>query len=87
MTQSNERDPLLQAYEYYLINQDKLVKSYYGKVVAIVGEQIIGVFDDKVSADLEMRKTYDPGSFLLQSCVPSDQEQVHVYQGSRVAFT
>lgn len=72
-------------FRYYKAHENELVERYNGKIIAIVGEEVVGVFDDEVTAYQEMKKKYGLGNFLLQQCVPSADRQVQRYR-SRVAF-
>ena len=59
-------DDLRKEFHYYLEHQDEIVAQYDGRVVAIMGEDIIGVFDSEVEAVREMQKKFDLGTFLVQ---------------------
>ena len=62
--------PLEKEFEYFLKNQDELVKKYMGKYIVIKNETIIGVFDDLTVAIAETSKTEKRGTFLVQKCLP-----------------
>jgi len=72
-------------FEYYLRHQTELVKKYKGKVLAIVNEEIVGVYDDEAAAYLETIKKYEPGKFLLQLCTPGEDDYTQTFH-SRVSF-
>jgi len=72
-------------FHYYKAHENELVKQYNGKFIAIVGEQVVGVFDEEFTAYQEMKAKYGLGNFLLQHCVPTADRQVQRYR-SRVAF-
>ena len=76
---------LEQEFKYFTDHQDELVKQYNGKFIAIVGEQVVGAFDTEVEAYTEMKKTYAPGTFLLQQCLPGENGYTQTFY-SRVAF-
>ena len=54
------------AFHFYLRNQADFVEKYDGRVVAIKGEQILGVYDDHLSALKATSKDHQVGTFLLQ---------------------
>ena len=56
--------------EFFKSNQDDLVKKYSGKVLAIKGNEIIGVFQNAIDAYTEVQKQYELGTFMLQLCKP-----------------
>jgi hypothetical protein len=70
-------------FEYYLEHQDELAKEHAGKVLAIVGEDVVGVYDTELDAYTDLKTKYEPGTFLLQRCTPGAVEQVF---HSRVYF-
>jgi len=72
-------------FHFYKEHEDELAKRYEGKFIAIVGEEVVGVFDEELTAYNEMKKKYGLGNFLLQQCLPSKDRRVQRYH-SRVAF-
>jgi len=72
-------------YQYYTTHEDELLKQYEGKFIAIVGEEIAGVFDTELAAYADMKKKYPLGTFLLQHVLPKKDRIIHRYH-SRVAF-
>lgn len=72
-------------FSFYNTHENELVKLYEGKYIAIVGEEVVGVFDSELIAYEEMKKKYGLGNFLLQQCLPAKDRQVQRYH-SRVAF-
>ena len=72
-------------YSYYKANKNKLLQDYKGKVIAIVGEEIVGSFTSEIEAYKAMREKYEAGKYLLQSCVPKEARRIGMYH-SRVAF-
>ncbi|MHC1725448.1 MAG: hypothetical protein AB9866_05450 [Syntrophobacteraceae bacterium] len=55
---------------FFITNQERLVREYKGKVLVIKGQAIIGVFSDPLVAYLEVQKEHVPGSFMIQPCEP-----------------
>lgn len=63
---------LTQEFNWYKSNQAELVERHNGKVLAIKGEKVIGVFESTIDAYREMVKTHEPGTFLLQRVSPGE---------------
>ncbi len=76
---------LEQEFEYYKKNQEKLVKKYNGKYIAIVGKKVIGVFDNELEAYTHAKEQHPVGTFLIQYCSPGKENYTQTYY-SRVAF-
>jgi len=72
-------------FKYYKDHQDDLVKRYNGKFITIVGEEVIGNFDDAFKAYTQMKKKYSVGTFLIQHCLPGEDSYTQTFY-SRVAF-
>lgn len=73
-------------FEYYKSHLDELVAKYEHKVIAIVGEEVQGVFDTELDAYQEMKKTYQVGTFLIQKCQPGESSYTQTFH-SRVVFS
>lgn len=71
--------------EYYKANENEFLERYKGRFIAIVGEEVVGVFDSELAAYEDMKKKYGLGNFLLQHCVPVKDRFIQRYH-SRVAF-
>jgi hypothetical protein len=72
-------------FEYYKAHENELVERYKGKFIAIVGEEVVGVFESELTAYQQMKEKYGLGKFLLQHCVPLKDRLIQRYH-SRVAF-
>ena len=72
-------------FQYYLDNQEELVKKYNGKFIVIKGSEILGAFDSELEAYEETSKTHELGTFLIQKCEPGSDSYTQTYH-SRVAF-
>ncbi len=59
--------------QYFIDHQDELVAQYRGRVLAIQGQQILGIYRSALEAYLETLKTQAPGSFMLQPCEPGPE--------------
>jgi hypothetical protein len=77
--------PLEKEFNYYLAHQAELVAKYNGKVLAIVGEEVIGVYDSDIAAIEDALKSREMGTFLVQKCSPGEESYSQTYH-SRVAF-
>lgn len=55
--------------DYFMRHQPELVQRYgEGQVLVIRGEEVVGAFDDALTAYLEASKKYRPGTFMVQPC-------------------
>lgn len=72
-------------FEYYLKNQEDLVKQYNGKFVVIKDCQVIGAYTDELEAVRETSKKHELGTFLVQKCEPGNESYSQTYH-SRVTF-
>ena len=59
--------------EYFKANQDSLVKAYQGRVLAIKGNEVIGVFNNALDAYFKTIEQHEPGTFMLQPCEPGPE--------------
>jgi hypothetical protein len=54
-------------------HRDSLREQYAGKLLVIVGDRVIGSYDDAGDAYREAVKAYEPGRFMIQE-VPARPE-------------
>ena len=66
-------DALLEEFRYYRAHQDAFVEKYNGQVVAIKGTDVLGAYDDLLTALTETQKSHEPGTFLLQRVSPGPE--------------
>lgn len=59
-----------QELSFFIRNQEQLVKEHEGKVLAIKGNQILGVYESPLEAYLETQREHPLGTFMLQLCSP-----------------
>ena len=59
-------DILQMEYQHYLANLPKYVELYAGKVIAIKGERVIGVYDDYLHAANDLYPEHEKGTVLIQ---------------------
>jgi len=57
-------------FQFYKDHQEELVGKFNGKVLAIVGEEGLGVYESETEAYTETKKKHKPGTFLIQRCLP-----------------
>jgi hypothetical protein len=78
--------PLLQKeFEYFIANLPELLKQYEGKFIVIKNEKVMGAYDTFALAITETTKSEKLGTFLVQKCVPGEENYKQVYH-SRVSF-
>lgn len=76
---------LKEEFQYYLDNQDELVKKYNGKFLVITGQKVVGSYDSNVDAFIQSKDKYAPGTFLIQRCSPGNSDYTQTFH-SRVSF-
>jgi len=72
-------------FKYFLDHQDELVKKYNHRFIVIVGESVVGDYDDYEQALFESVKKYTPGTFLIQECAAGEEVYTDTFV-SRVCF-
>lgn len=79
-------EPMLEKeFQYYLANQDEFLKKHLGKFLVIKGESIVGVFETEIDAYLFGIDKFEPGTFLIQQCLPGKDNYTQTFH-SRVIF-
>jgi hypothetical protein len=63
-------EELKKEFEFYLRNQEELVKKYNGRVIVIKGETVLGDYDSELQAFEKTSLEHRPGTFLIQKCTP-----------------
>lgn len=58
---------------FFKENQDTLVHKYKGKVLVIVGKEVFGVFNNTIDAYKEATRNFEPGTFMIQPCMPGPE--------------
>lgn len=64
------KDNLEQELQFFIDHQDELVSKYNGKILALKNQAVVGVFDDYLDAYEETKKEHEPGTFMIQRCIP-----------------
>lgn len=78
-------EALEKEFKFYKKHQDELVKQHKGKFLAIVGEEVVGVYNSELDAYTNTKKKYPVGTFLIQHCMPGKESYTETYH-SRVGF-
>lgn len=79
--------------EYYIKNQDELVKYHFGRYVIIKDEGIVGNnnkdFSSVVEAILYAKNILklNIGTFLIQQCMPGKESYTKFFHSTRAFFT
>ncbi len=81
----NVKQPLKLEFEFYLKNQEKLLKKYKGKFIVIKNKKVIGSYASNTEAYQESIKNNDLGTFLIQECLLGAESHTQVFH-SRVVF-
>ncbi len=55
-------------FNYFKINRDSLIKKYNKKYIVIVGEKVVGVYDNRIKALKSSASKYGLGNFLIEYC-------------------
>ena len=58
---------------YFIANQSNLVRDYDGKVLILRGNEVVGVFNTALEAQLEAQKQFPLGTFMIQPCAPGPE--------------
>ena len=72
-------------FKYYKDHQDELVERYNGKFIVIVGEEVVGDFDEEITAYTQTKEKHPLGTFLIQHCLPGKDSYTATFY-SRVSF-
>jgi len=73
-------------FNFYIKNQDELVKKYNGKYVVIKGEEVLGSYDSYNDALEKTVPNHKLGTFLIQLCEPGKDSYTLTFH-SNVTFT
>ena len=76
---------LQELFEYYLKNQNNIVKKYNGKHIVIKDNAVVGAFNTEAEAYFDSLDKYEQGTFIIQKCSPGEKDYTQSFR-SRVAF-
>lgn len=61
-------------YHWFRENRDSIIKSHLGQRVVICNQEILGYYDDYLSA-IENTLPLKPGEYCIQRCLPEHEDQ------------
>lgn len=77
---------LMIEFQYYLDNQDELVKKYNGRYLVIKGCKVVGDYSDENDAYFDSVEKHGLGNFLIQYCTSGTEAYtvnvLNILQGS-----
>ncbi len=76
---------LVDQFDFYLKNQEELLKEYEGKFIVIKDCKVIGAYDSEAEAIQETTRHHKLGTFIVQECQPGSDAHTQVFH-SRAAF-
>ena len=79
-------NPLQKEFEFYLAHQQEMVEKYDGKVVVIKNEEVLGAYDDELTAVSQTQKSHKLGTFLVQRVSEGTTSYSQTFH-SRVVFS
>lgn len=59
--------------DFFIANQDELVRKYQGKVLVLRNREVVGVFDTPLDAYLDAESRFEPGTYAIQRCTPGPE--------------
>ncbi len=76
-------DPLKKNLDWYIANQQDLASKYNGKILLIVDQKLVQVFDNMEEGYTKAVESHAPGTFTLQPCSPgADSYTLTLYSPS-----
>lgn len=76
---------LKKEFQYYLDNQDDLVREYSGRYLVIKDCKVVGDYSSESDAYFDSVEKYGLGNFLIQYCTSGTDAYTQTFT-SRVAF-
>jgi hypothetical protein len=68
-------------FQYYLDNQNELLKKYNNRFIVIVGNEVVGDYDSFEQALFQtIEKKYELGTFLIQECTEGEDAYTQTFQ-------
>ena len=59
--------------DFFIENQDALVRQYMGKALVIKGREIYAVYDTSLDAYLKIKRDELLGTVMIQMCLPGPE--------------
>ena len=78
--------PLKREFQFYLEHQKEMVAKYDGKFIVLKTEQVLGAYDDELTAITETQKSHEIGTFLVQKVSEGSSAYTQTFH-SRVVFS
>ena len=72
-------------FAYYLAHQDELVAKHGGKYIVIRDSQVLGSYDDELTAIAQTQKSHELGTFLVQKVSKGSEDYAQTFH-SRAVF-
>jgi hypothetical protein len=66
-------------FQYYLDNQEDLVRRYPNRFLVIRGNEVVGDYGSHKEAYHEATQKYALGTFLIQQCSPGKESYTQVF--------
>jgi len=76
LTMIDNKKMIDQLYDFFLSHRAMLVKKYYQQFIIIVNNIVTDSYPSFNEAYHAALKKHDAGTFLIQQCVPQDEEEV-----------
>ncbi len=64
---------LIKELNYYIEHQEEFVNNYLGKYIVLKGKNLLGVYDNPVTAIEETSKQHEPGTFFVHLVEPGKE--------------
>lgn len=77
------KKPLMKEYRYFLSIEQELAREHDGKLIAIKGKEVLGIFDDYRQAANALYAEHEYGTVLIQT-INSDPNANIVYMPAYV---
>ena len=78
--------PLDEEFNYFISNQNELVKHYNKKILVIRGKSVVGSYRTFETAYKNSVKKYPLGTFLIQECIAGEKAYTTYCYSPRVKF-
>lgn len=78
--------PLEHEFQFFKEHRDELVKQYRGRAIVIKGEQVLGAYDDELTALRRTSREREVGTFLIQRCEAGPECYTFTYHGCMIAW-
>ncbi|MBA7558242.1 hypothetical protein ES705_51038 [subsurface metagenome] len=72
-------------FQFFIDNQNELVKKYNGKFIVIIGDKVINAYNTQEEAYIKTIKDHELGTFLIQECLPGEDSYTQTFH-SRAIF-